>query len=381
MSALSGLRVLDFSRVLAGPLCTMVLADLGADVVKVERPGSGDETRTWGPPFAGDDAAYFLSINRNKRSVALDLSSEEGARAARALAAGSDVLVENFRPGLMERFGLAYEQLRGEHPGLVYCSISAMGPEADPSRAGYDLVVQALTGLMSVTGWPGGEPTKAGVALLDVAAGLYAAIGILAALEARRQTGEGQRVSISLFDAGVAAMVNQAANYLIGGEVPGRLGNEHPNIVPYQSFRAADRPFVLAAGNDRLFRRACEVMGRPDLPEDPRFATNDERVRNRGTLIPVLAEILAARPADDWLRGFAEAGVPAAPIRDLAEVFDAPEGARLVEEVGDGAHGTLRLVASPMRLSATPYEPRFPPPRLGEHTEEVLAELGEDPAS
>lgn len=374
MSALAGVRVLDLSRVLAGPLCTMILGDLGADVVKVERPGTGDDARAWGPPFLGDDAAYFLGLNRNKRSVTLDLSEPGGARAARDLAAGADVLVENFRPRLTRRFGLAYEDLREVNPGLVYCSITALGPDADPSRAGYDLVVQALTGLMSVTGPRDGEPTKVGVALLDVVAGLYAAVGILAALHRRQETGRGQHLSLSLFDAGVAAMVNQASNYLLGGLVPGRMGNEHPNIVPYQSFAARDRPFVLAAGNDALFRRACEVVGLPRLADDPRFRTNEERVRNREALIPLLAEAIAARTAGEWLARFAEAGVPAAPIRSLDEVFASPEGAALVEEVLDPARGALRLVASPLRLSETPPATRLPPPRLGEHTDPVLRE-------
>lgn len=366
----------DFSRVLAGPLCTMVLADLGADVVKVERPGTGDETRGWGPPFVGDDAAYFLSVNRNKRSVALDLSTEEGRRAARALALRSDVLVENFRPGRMERFGLGYDDLRHEHPGLVYCSITAMGGEADPALAGYDLAVQALTGLMSITGPRDGEPTKVGVALLDVVAGLYATAGILASLRARDRSGEGRRVEVSLFEAGVAALVNQAANYLLGGDVPGRMGNEHPNIAPYQVFWAADRPFVLAAGNDGLFGRACEAVGRPDLLRDPRFRTNADRIRNREALTRALAGVFAEAPADEWLRRLAAAGVPAAPVRSIDEVFASPEGRAVTEEVPDPARGVLRLVGDPIRVSGADRPLHRPPPRLGEHTEEVLRELG-----
>jgi crotonobetainyl-CoA:carnitine CoA-transferase CaiB-like acyl-CoA transferase len=285
---LSGIRVADFSRVLAGPLATMLLADLGADVVKIERPESGDDTRGWGPPFVGGDAAYFLSLNRNKRSVTLDLSSDEGRSAARRLALASDVVVENFRPGLMERFGLDHASLAAEHPGLVYCSLTAFG-EGDPAaRPGYDIIVQALSGLMSFTGHPGGEPTKVGVALLDVICGLYACNAIQAALIGRGTTGRGARVTVSLFDASVAALVNQAANYLLGGLVPEPLGNAHPNIVPYQLFETADRPIILAAGNDRLFERACEVIGRPELAADERFATNAARVRNRDALIPLL---------------------------------------------------------------------------------------------
>jgi crotonobetainyl-CoA:carnitine CoA-transferase CaiB-like acyl-CoA transferase len=267
---LAGIRVADFSRVLAGPLATMLLGDLGADVVKVERPVTGDDTRGWGPPFVGGDAAYFLSLNRNKRSVTLDLATEDGRGAARRLALASDVVVENFRPGLMERFGLDHASLSAEHPGLVYCSLTAFGEGDQTARPGYDIIVQALSGLMSFTGHPGGEPTKVGVALLDVICGLYACNAIQAALLGRNATGRGSRVSVSLFDASVAALVNQAANYLLGGLVPRPLGNAHPNIVPYQLFEAADRPFILAAGNDRLFERTCGVIGRPELASDER---------------------------------------------------------------------------------------------------------------
>ena len=267
---------------LAGPLATMLLGDLGADVVKVERPETGDDTRGWGPPFVGGDAAYFLSLNRNKRSVTLDLATEDGRGAARRLALASDVVVENFRPGLMDRFGLDHASLSAEHPGLVYCSLTAFGEGDETARPGYDIIVQALSGLMSFTGHPGGEPTKVGVALLDVICGLYACNAIQAALLGRNATGRGSRVSVSLFDASVAALVNQAANYLLGGLVPRPLGNAHPNIVPYQLFEAADRPFILAAGNDRLFERTCGVIGRPELASDERFATNaDARAQPR----------------------------------------------------------------------------------------------------
>jgi crotonobetainyl-CoA:carnitine CoA-transferase CaiB-like acyl-CoA transferase len=369
--------VADFSRVLAGPLCTMILADLGADVVKVERPGTGDDTRGWGPPFRGEDAAYFLSLNRNKRSVALDLDSADGANAARRLAVRSDVVVENFRPGLMERFGLGFETLAATNPRLVYCSITTFAAGEDAARPGYDLIVQALSGLMSMTGPRGGEPTKVGVALLDVITGLDAAIGILAALQARERTGDGQRVSVSLLEASVASLVNQAANYLIGGVVPQPMGNEHPNIVPYQVFEAADGPFVLAAGNDRLFRRTCEVVGLPDLADDERFGTNETRVRNRRELIPILAEVLAARPAEHWLRALDAAAVPCAPVRTLDAVFASPEGSPMVKLLDDPGRGAapLPLVDQPVRFSATPASIRRPPPLLGEHTAEVLAEL------
>ena len=373
---LGGTRVLDLSRVLAGPLCTQVLGDLGADVVKVERPVDGDDTRHWGPPFAGEDAAYFLSLNRNKRSIVLDLQTSEGADAARRLALHSDVLIENFRPGLMDRFGLALGDLRRANPRLVTCSLTAFGADVPEtaSRPGYDIIVQALSGLMSITGERGGEPTKAGVALLDVIAGLYAAIGILAALRDRERTGRGRHVSIALFDASVAALVNQAANYLIGGVVPEAMGTEHPNIVPYQVFHASDRPFILAAGNDRLFRRTCDVLGKSDLADDARFSTNEARVANRAALIPILAGAFAKRSAADWLRELEAAAVACAPIRRLDEVFDSPEGAALIREIADPSHGSLRLVASPIRFDGEPAGTATPPPTLGQHTSELLEE-------
>jgi crotonobetainyl-CoA:carnitine CoA-transferase CaiB-like acyl-CoA transferase len=371
---LAGRRVLDLSRVLAGPLATQTLADLGADVVKVERPGEGDDTRHWGPPFAGDDAAYYLSLNRNKRSVTLDLRSAEGVAAVRRLAAEVDVVIENFRPGLMAELGLGPETLRAAAPRLITCSLTTFGEEAPgASRPGYDIIVQALSGLMSVTGDPEGEPVKAGVALLDVIAGLYAAIGILAALDERERTGRGRHVSVALFDASVAAMVNQAANVLIGGLVPRRMGTAHPNICPYQAFHGADRPFIVAAGNDRLFRRTCEVVGHPELADDARFATNEARVRHREELVARLEAVFGARPASAWLEALEAAAVPCAPIRTMDEVFTAPEGAALVESVPDPARDTvLRLVRNPIRFDGEVLPTRLPPPRLGEHTDEVL---------
>jgi crotonobetainyl-CoA:carnitine CoA-transferase CaiB-like acyl-CoA transferase len=372
---LSGIRVADFSRVLAGPLATMLLADLGADVIKIERPQTGDDTRGWGPPFVGGDAAYFLSLNRNKRSVTLDLSTDEGRSAARRLALASDVVVENFRPGLMERFGLDHAALAAEHPGLVYCSLTAFG-EGDPAaRPGYDIIVQALSGLMSFTGHPGGEPTKVGVALLDVICGLYACNAIQAALIGRGATGRGARMTVSLLDASVAALVNQAANYLLGGLVPEPLGNAHPNIVPYQLFETADRPIILAAGNDRLFERTCEVIGRPEFAAEERFATNAARVRNRDALIPLLSAELAGRSAAEWLAALEEAAVPCAPVRTLDEVFASAEGAAAIQEIDDPVRGLLPLVADPIRVDGRVPPARFPPPLLGEHTDEILAEL------
>ncbi len=353
----------------------MILADLGADVIKIERPATGDDTRHWGPPFVGDDAAYFLALNRNKRSVTIDLSTREGANAARDLAGTADVVVENFRPGLMREFGLDFETLAALNPGLVYCSLVAFSEEGErASRPGYDIIVQALSGLMSFTGHPGGEPTKVGVALLDVIAGLYAANGIQAALLGQARTGRGTKVTVSLFEASVAALVNQGANYLLGGTVPGPMGNAHPNIVPYQLFESSDRSFILAAGNDKLFRLTCQVIGRPEMADDRRFATNDSRVRNRAELIATMQETIRTRPAEDWLAALEEAGVPCAPIRRLDEVFASPEGAAVVQEIDDPVRGLLRLVADPIRLDGALTEPRLPPPRLGEHTGEVLDE-------
>ena len=366
---LAGVRVLDLSRILAGPLCTMMLADLGADVIKVERPVEGDDTRHWGPPFAGDDAAYFLSLNRNKRSVAVDLGSAEGVEVVHRLVTDADVLIENFRPGLMGRFGLGLDTLRAANPRLVTCSLTAFGDDAPEaaSRPGYDIIVQALSGLMSVTGERDGQPVKAGVALLDVIAGLDATIGVLAALRERDLTGRGRHVSVALYDASVAAMVNQAANHLIGGVVPGPMGTEHPNIVPYQLFHASDRPFILAAGNDRLFTRTCEVMGHPEWGADPRFATNEARVEHRDELIPLLAEAFTQREAASWLRALEDAAVPCSPIMRMDEVFDSADGAALVQEVPDAARGMLRLVANPIRFDGMAPPTRTPPPLLGEH--------------
>jgi crotonobetainyl-CoA:carnitine CoA-transferase CaiB-like acyl-CoA transferase len=374
---LSGSRILDLSRVLAGPLATQILGDLGADVIKVERPEVGDDTRHWGPPFVATDAAYFLSLNRNKRSVEVDLKTREGVDAVRRLAAGSDVVIENFRPGLMAELGLAPHDLRRANPGLITCSLTAFNDDTPDAarRPGYDIMVQALSGLMSVTGEPGGEPVKAGVALLDVITGLQAAVGILAALHERERTGHGRHVSVSLFDASVAAMVNQAANHLLGGIVAGPMGTAHPNICPYQAFHASDRPFILAAGNDRLFRRTCEVVGHSEWADDQRFVTNEERVRHRDELIPLLGQAFTARPASEWVAALEAASVPCAPIRAMDEVFAAPEGAALVESVTDPARGaTLRLVRNPIRFDGRALDTRRAPPLLGEHGDEILRE-------
>ncbi|MFI5393190.1 MAG: CaiB/BaiF CoA transferase family protein [Myxococcota bacterium] len=372
---LAGIRVLDLSRVLAGPLATMTLGDLGADVIKIERPGEGDDTRHWGPPFSGEDAAYFLSLNRNKRSVALDLKTPGGVAEVRRLAGEVDVLIENFRPGLMAELGLALEDLRREHPPLVTCSLTAFGDDAagTATRPGYDIIVQALSGLMSVTGERDGEPTKAGVALLDVITGFQATIGIQAALLERASTGRGRHVSVSLFDASVAAMVNQASNYLVGGQVPKAMGSQHPNIVPYQVFHGSDRPFIVAGGNDRLFQRICEVLDHPEWAVDERFITNEARVSHRDTLIPMMVDSFSTRPAGEWLAALEDAAVPCAPIRAMDEVFASPEGAALIDTVADPARGSaLRTVRNPLRFDGQALGVRRPPPTLGEHTDEVL---------
>ncbi|MDP9330269.1 MAG: CoA transferase [Actinomycetota bacterium] len=374
---LAGVRVLDLSRVLAGPLATMTLGDLGADVIKVERPGEGDDTRHWGPPFAGEDAAYFLSLNRNKRSVAIDLKTAAGVAAVERLAAASDVLIENFRPGSLATLGLGLDRLRAENDRLITCSLTAFGDGSPESvaRPGYDIIVQALSGLMSVTGEADGEPTKAGVALLDVVTGLYAAVGILSALHERERTGRGRHVSVSLFDSSVAAMVNQASNFLIGGIVPKAMGSQHPNIVPYQVFHASDRPFILAGGNDRIFARACEVLAHVEWALDERFATNEARVVNRDALIPLMAETFSTRTAAEWIERLEAASVPCSPIRSMDEVFASPEGAALVQTVEDPARGTtFRSVADPLRFDGEVLPTRRLPPRLGEHDAEVLGD-------
>ncbi|MFF1511285.1 CaiB/BaiF CoA transferase family protein [Streptomyces sp. NPDC058326] len=373
--ALSGIVVADFGRVLAGPYMTMLLADLGADVIKIERPGSGDDTRAWGPPFAAGEATYFLGVNRNKRSVALDLTDPEDLAAARAIVERADVLVENFRPGTMEKLGLGYEDVRAANPGLVYCSVTGFGTAEGARLPGYDLLVQAMGGLMSVTGEPGGRGTKAGVALVDVITGLHAGLGVLAALRHRERTGEGQRVEVSLLTSLLSALTNQAAAHLGAGVVPRAMGNRHPSIAPYEVFEAQDRPLVLAVGNDRQFGSLCERLGLSGLAEDPRFATNTARVAHREELVAALAGPLATRTADRWFEELTAAGVPCGPINDLAAAFDLADRLGLAPRVPESAAGPGQ-VAHPIRLDATPPSYRAAPPRLGEHTDGLLMELG-----
>jgi crotonobetainyl-CoA:carnitine CoA-transferase CaiB-like acyl-CoA transferase len=373
---LAGVLVADFSRVLAGPLATMTLADLGADVVKVERPGGGDETRSWAPPVAADGGStYFLSVNRNKRSLALDLSTPDGRALARALALRADVLVENFAPGTMERFGLGYDELAADNPGLVYASVTGFGRGA--SLPGYDFLVQAVGGLMSITGDPSGEPTKVGVAVVDVLAGQNLATGVLAALLARERSGRGQRVEVDLLSSLLAGLVNQASAHLNAGVVPGRMGNAHPSIAPYQTLRTADRPIAVAVGNDRQFERLAAVVCRDTAPLRGDFATNPDRVRHRASLVAQLEERLAARPAAHWLAELTTAGVPCGPVNSVADGIALAASLGL-DPVVRHSGAPVRTVACPIRLSATPASYRRPPPRLGEHTDELAAWLGAD---
>jgi crotonobetainyl-CoA:carnitine CoA-transferase CaiB-like acyl-CoA transferase len=368
---LEGLRVVDLSRVLAGPYCTMVLADLGADVVKVERPGGGDETRSWGPPFAGGEAAYYLSVNRGKRSVALDLSEPEGRALALELCAGAAVVVENFKAGGAERLGVGYEQVRERNPGVVYCSISGFGTRREPpGRPGYDFVAQAETGLMSITGPEDGPAYKVGVAVVDVLAGLHAVAAVLAGLQ-----GTGGRFEVPLLDAGLAALINVAQNALVTGQDPDRHGNAHPNIVPYQDFPTASGRIAVAAPNDGLFRRLCEVIGREDLSADERFRSNADRVRNRGELIPALEEVFVERAADDWVEALGAAGVPVGKVRSIPEALAAAAaaGRAATATVQHPTAGDLDLLATPIW---GPTRAPAAPPLLGEHTADVLRELG-----
>jgi crotonobetainyl-CoA:carnitine CoA-transferase CaiB-like acyl-CoA transferase len=377
--ALDGVLVVDFGRVLAGPYATMLLADLGADVVKVERPGTGDDTRSWGPPYDPDGTAtYYLAVNRNKRSIELDLTDPGDLATARELAHRADVIVQNFSPGTMERFGLGYADIAAVNPRAVYCSITGFGAGEGADRPGYDLLVQAVGGLMSVTGARPGEPVKAGVAVVDVITGLHATIGILAALRHRGATGAGQHVEVNLLSALLSALVNQASGYVCAGVVPGILGNAHPSVAPYELLPAADRPLAVAVGTDRQFAALCRVLGIPATAEDPRYASNAARVTHRHQLIEALSERTVTRAADELAAALTAAGVPSGPVNDLAGAFRlaADLGLAPVVEI-DGPHPgqPARQVANPIGLSRTPPSYRRPPPRLGEHTDDVRAWL------
>lgn len=376
MTPLEGIKVLDLSRILAGPWCTQTLADLGAEVWKIEAPGTGDDTRGWMPPELDGESTYFMCCNRSKKSVAVDLKTEEGQAAVRRLAEEADVLVENFRLGALERYGLGAEALAALNPRLIYCSISGYGRTgARAAEAGYDFVMQAESGLMSITGEPDGSPMKLGVAITDLVTGMNATQAILAALIARGRTGRGQHLDIALFDSAVAILANLGTGALNTGQDCTRFGNAHPTVVPYQLFDTADGTIALAVGNDSQFRECCtSVIGRPELAEDPRYRRNRDRAANRETLIPALAESFLTRTTRDWIDRLHAAGVPAGQVRSVAEVLNAPEvlDRGLVVEAPDERHGAVRLIRSPLRLSDTPVRAPAAPPRLGEHTEEVL---------
>ena len=369
---LQGVRVLDLSRVLAGPYATMVLGDLGADVLKVEHPERGDDTRHWGPPFAGGESAYFLSVNRNKRSIGVDLKDQDGLERIKTLAAGADVLIENWRRGALQKLGLGYEALREENPDLIYCSITGFGPGPDEDRPGYDFLVQARGGVMGITGQPDGEPTKVGVAISDIVCGLFASNAILAALYRRSATGEGTRIEVPLFESTLGWLANRGQEYLISGLDTGLIGNAHPSIVPYQTFHASDKPLVVAVGNDTQFANLCTAIGRPELAEDGRYATNPDRVSNRQTLIAELQQEFGKRTADEWAEEIRAAGVPSGPVNTLADVFADEHvlGSGMLQDLDHPSAGPLRMVASPVITDGEHLPIRHAPPTLGQHTGE-----------
>ena len=394
-AALDGIKVLDLSRVLAGPWCTQILADLGADVVKIERPGVGDDTRTWGPPFLKDanghdtdQASYFTACNRNKRSVTIDMAAPEGQQLLTQMAAQSDIVVENFKTGGLKQYGLDHATLRARHPRLIYCSITGFGHDGPyAERAGYDLMIQAMTGMMSITGRPddvpGGGPLRVGVALTDIFTGVYASTAILAALEVRHRTGEGQHIDMALLDVGMAILANQASAFLNTGTAPQRQGNSHPSLAPYQDFHTKDGSMLLAIGNNGQFVRFCEAAGFPGWASDERFATNTLRVKHREVLIAQMEAVTRTRGTAEWIALLEDKAVPCGPINDIAQAFDDAQvkarglAVTLLRDVGDGIAG-ITGVASPLRLAATPPVLRNAPPALGQHTDEVLAELGVD---
>jgi crotonobetainyl-CoA:carnitine CoA-transferase CaiB-like acyl-CoA transferase len=389
MGALSHIRVLDLTRVLAGPWCAQTLADFGADVIKVERPGAGDDTRHWGPPYLktpeGADtreAAYYLAANRNKRSVTVDIATPEGQQIVRELAAQSDVVLENYKVGQLKKYGLDYESLKAVKADIVYCSVTGFGQTGPyAQRAGYDFIVQGIGGFMSITGerdgQPGGGPQKAGVAIADLMTGMYSSVAVLTALAHRDRTGEGQYIDMALLDVQVAMLANMNSNFLASGKPPARWGNAHPNIVPYQTFQTSDSWIIVAVGNDGQFRKFVEAGKRADLADDDRFATNPERVRNRETLVPILAEMVRTRSKHEWIDALEAAGVPCGPINDLEEVFENEQVVARGMEVllPHPSGGTVKLVRNPIRMSATPPEAQAHPPTLGEHTEAVLRDV------
>ncbi len=381
---LTGVRVIDLTRVLAGPYCTMMLGDLGADVIKIEAPGTGDDTRQWGPPFTATadgrrgEAAYFLAANRNKRSLTLNLKSAKGLEILRTLIHQGDVLVDNFRTGTLARWGLDYETLQQLRPGLIYCTITGYGTTGPyKDRAGYDFMVQAMGGFMSVTGPEAGEPVRAGIAIADLSTGMFACNAILAALFARERTGQGQYIDMALLDSQVALMSYVASNYLVSGELPGRYGNGHPNIVPYQEFRARDQYFAFACGNDGQWRKFCTAVHHREWIDDARFASNADRLAHREEVISLLNELFATRDAADWMALCEEIGIPNGPINNMAQVFanEQVQARRLRQDVPHPTAGAVPLVASPLQIPTNPVTVRYPPPLLGEHTEEILHTL------
>ena len=383
--ALSGIRILDLSRILAGPVCTQLLGDYGADVIKIEKPGAGDDTRSWGPPFVKDtngydtrESTFYLSANRNKRSVAIDITRAEGQALIRKLLAKCDVMIENFRVGALSKYRLGYEELRDEFPGLVYCSISGFGqtgPYRD--RAGYDFLAQGMGGIMSVTGEPDGMPMKVGIGITDIMTGMHASTAILAALRHRDATGAGQHIDLSLFETQISWLYYHAVEYLNTGENPARLGNAHASVVPYEVFETSDGHVILAAGNDGQFARFCEAAGHPEYAADPMFATNPARIRNRAELLPLIRGIFRNRTTDEWVALLEEAGVPCGPINTVSRVFDDPQtvARKMAIEMPHPQAGKVGLVAAPAKMSGTPLSYRRPPPVCGEHTTEILRDV------
>ena len=375
---LSDITVLDLSRVLAGPYATMVLGDLGADVIKIERPKFGDDTRHWGPPSAGGEAAYYLCVNRNKRSLTVNLKDPRGQQLIRDLARTSDIVIENYIVGTLDKMGLGYQDLKKENPGIIYCSITGFGQDGPyKDKAGYDFMIQGMGGIMSFTGPPEGPPMKVGVAIVDITTGLFAVNAILAALRHREKTGRGQYIDMALLDSTLAWLANVGSNYLISGVNPTRWGNAHPNIVPYEPFLTRDGTYIaLAVGNDLQWQKFCELAGLNGLATDPRYATNPERVNNRRALIPLVAEAMLKKPGDEWLTELNRLRIPCGPINTLDRVFADPQVLfrRMVAEVPHPTAGTVKIVASPMKMSETPCEIRRHPPLLGEHTEQILRE-------
>ncbi|GFZ86180.1 CoA transferase [Compostibacillus humi] len=376
--ALTHIKVLDLSRVLAGPFCTMILGDLGAEVIKVEAPGGSDETRKWGPPFQNGVSAYYLTANRNKKSITANLKTEEGIKIIKELVKESDVVIHNFKTGTMEKFGLGYEELKEINPQIVYCSITGFG-ETGPYKdmPGYDFIIQAMSGLMSITGDEKSGPQKLGVAITDVLTGLYACIGIQAALLEREQSGMGQKLDISLYDSAVSSLVNIGSNYLMSGNIPKRLGNQHANIVPYQTFPTQDGEMVIAVGNDHQFKKLCQILGKPELAEMEKFKSNPDRVQHRNELIPLLEEVLITKPTSYWQEKCNEQKIPCGPIQNIEQVANDPQLAarNMFMTTEHPTAGTIKMIGSPLKLSRTPVTLRHHPPNAGEHNDEILSKI------